>query len=60
MYDLLLQSEVISYNPIDFDNIIDYKLDYEGRVLDIIIIPIPKVSYRYKPIYLRGNDRFHI
>lgn len=58
MYDLLLQSDVINYNPVDFDNIIDHKFNYEGKVLDVMIIPVPKVSYRYKPIYLRGNDRF--
>lgn len=27
MYDLLSQTEVINYNPIDFNNVIDYKLN---------------------------------
>ena len=56
MYDLLLQPKAINYNPIDFNDVKEIK--YKNKDIDLLIVPIPKMSYSEMPIFLKDNDRY--
>lgn len=56
MYDLLLQPKAINYNPIDFNDVKEMK--YKNKDIDLLIVPIPKMSYSEMPIFLKDNDRY--
>ena len=58
MFDLLNQHNGISYNPIQNDNVSIIDFENNGELTTLIIVRVPKVSYRYKPIYIKGNDKF--
>lgn len=58
MFDLLNQNNSISYNPIHNDDVRVVEFIQGEKTINLIIVYVPKVNYKQKPVYLKSNDKF--